>query len=150
MAEGLRSKDNVDQFSDFFAQIDKILQDHFEIMQEHIVSKKLQSFRQSQNYSRIDNTRGTNMQFDGDLSTAVNHSTSPSHSQHHSNNISAQETRPGLTLKSFKLDVPHFDGTDPLHWPFKINQFFEFHNTLEEQRITIASFHMDKPALSWF
>ncbi|KAL5153063.1 hypothetical protein HKD37_19G052674 [Glycine soja] len=30
-----------------------------------------------------------------------------------------------------KLDVPYFDGTDPLGWIFKINQFFEYHATPE-------------------
>lgn len=49
-----------------------------------------------------------------------------------------------------KLDVPRFDGTDPLDWIFKINQFFEYHVTLEHERLTIASFYMDDRALSWF
>jgi len=30
-----------------------------------------------------------------------------------------------------KLDVPRFDGIDPLGWIFKINQFFDYHHTLE-------------------
>lgn len=49
-----------------------------------------------------------------------------------------------------KLDVPRFDGSDPLGWIFKINQFFEFHGTSEQERLTIASFYMDGRALAWF
>ena len=49
-----------------------------------------------------------------------------------------------------KLDVPRFDRTDPLGWIFKINQFFEYHGTLEHDRLTIVSFYMEGRALSWF
>lgn len=53
-------------------------------------------------------------------------------------------------IPKFKLNSPHFNGIDPEGWSFKINQFFQFHQTPEEQRITIASFHMDGPTLGWF
>ncbi|WVY94257.1 hypothetical protein V8G54_033345 [Vigna mungo] len=49
-----------------------------------------------------------------------------------------------------KLDVPRFDGTDALGWIFKITQFFDYHNTPKEERITVASFYLDGPALAWF
>ena len=49
-----------------------------------------------------------------------------------------------------KLDVPRFDGTDPLGWIFKINQYFEYHGTPEHVRLTIASFYMEGRALAWF
>ncbi|PNX92763.1 Ty3/gypsy retrotransposon protein [Trifolium pratense] len=49
-----------------------------------------------------------------------------------------------------KLEVPRFDGQDAIGWIFKITQFFDFHNTPENDRLTIASFYMDGPALSWF
>jgi len=39
-----------------------------------------------------------------------------------------------------QLEVLHFDGTDPLDWIFKINQFFEYHSTPEHERLTTASF----------
>ncbi|CAJ2644149.1 unnamed protein product [Trifolium pratense] len=51
---------------------------------------------------------------------------------------------------SIKLDIPRFDGTDPMGWIFKINQFFYYHLTPDEQRLRIASFYMDGDALSWF
>ncbi|WVZ11913.1 hypothetical protein V8G54_016443 [Vigna mungo] len=49
-----------------------------------------------------------------------------------------------------KLDVPRFDGTDHVGWIFKITQFFYYHNTPEEERITVASFYLDGAALAWF
>ncbi|KHN28867.1 Transposon Ty3-G Gag-Pol polyprotein, partial [Glycine soja] len=51
---------------------------------------------------------------------------------------------------SVKLDVPRFDGYDPLGWIFKISQFFEYQGTPKEERIMVASFYLDGPALSWF
>jgi hypothetical protein len=51
---------------------------------------------------------------------------------------------------SIKLDIPRFDGTDPMGWIFKINQFFDYHLTPDEQRLRIASFYMDEDALPWF
>jgi len=51
---------------------------------------------------------------------------------------------------SIKLDIPRFNGTDPLGWIFKINQFFDYHLTPDEQRLRIASFYMEGDALPWF
>src|ERR1044072_4143482 len=49
-----------------------------------------------------------------------------------------------------KLDVPRFDGTDATGWIFKISQFFTYHQTADEERITIASFYLEGPALAWY
>ena len=49
-----------------------------------------------------------------------------------------------------KLEVPRFDGTDLLGWIFKINQFFEFHDTTDHDHLTIARFYMEGRALAWF
>ena len=49
-----------------------------------------------------------------------------------------------------KLDIPRFDGRDLLGWIFKISQLFEYQNTPEEERITVASFYLDGAALSWY
>ncbi|PNY17392.1 Ty3/gypsy retrotransposon protein [Trifolium pratense] len=57
---------------------------------------------------------------------------------------------PPIHTTSIKLDIPRFDGTDPLGWIFKITQFFDYHLTPEEQRLRIASFYMEGAALTWF
>jgi hypothetical protein len=54
------------------------------------------------------------------------------------------------TTPRLKLDVPRFDGTNPHGWIFKISQFFEYHRTPEEERITVASFYLDGAALAWY
>lgn len=57
---------------------------------------------------------------------------------------------PAIPKPHIKLEVPRFDGRDPLGWIFKISQFFEFYGTPEEERITVTSFYMDGPTLNWF
>lgn len=75
------------------------------------------------------------------------------------NSITSSPSASSIVLPSFassvhahclKLEVPCFDGSDALCWIFKINQFFEYHSTLEHERLTIASFYMDGSALPWF
>ncbi|BAT79082.1 hypothetical protein VIGAN_02189500 [Vigna angularis var. angularis] len=73
------------------------------------------------------------------------HTTPPSSPRHpHSSDHTSSQRH------FLKLDVPRFDGTDPIGWIFKISQFFEYHNTPEEERITVASFYLDSAALAWF
>lgn len=69
---------------------------------------------------------------------------SPHHSPHSSSNTDTNQ-------KHFlKLDVPRFDGADPHGWIFKVTQFFEYHGKSEEERIIVASFYLDDPAMSWY
>ena len=49
-----------------------------------------------------------------------------------------------------KLEVPRFDDHDPLGWIFKISQFFDYQGIPENERLTVASFYMEGPALSWY
>lgn len=57
---------------------------------------------------------------------------------------------PSSNPHHMKLEVPRFDGLDPLEWIFKITQFFKYHLTLDQDRLTISSFYMDGPTLAWF
>ncbi|KAH9681933.1 hypothetical protein KPL71_027145 [Citrus sinensis] len=53
-------------------------------------------------------------------------------------------------LRSMKMDVPKFDGTDPTGWDFRINEFFDFHGTPDHLRLHIVSFHMEGKAAAWY
>ncbi|XP_077230633.1 uncharacterized protein LOC143863761 [Tasmannia lanceolata] len=48
------------------------------------------------------------------------------------------------------MDVPKFDGSDPIGWSFKVEQFFNYYSVPADQRILISSFHFEGLALSWF
>ena len=67
----------------------------------------------------------------------------PTPAHHHQPSVPA-------TNHMMKLEVPRFNGTKPLGWIFKINQYFEYHNTSYKDRLTIAFFYMEGRALAWF
>ena len=54
------------------------------------------------------------------------------------------------SVRHLKLDVPRFNGNDPLEWIPKIVQYFDFHNVPDEQRIRLASFYFEVKAYSWY
>ena len=47
-------------------------------------------------------------------------------------------------VRNVKIDFPILDGSDVLQWIFKAEQFFNYHKTPGEQRLIIASIHLDK------
>lgn len=49
-----------------------------------------------------------------------------------------------------RLDLHSFDGDNPASWVYKANNFFDYYQTPESQRIRLASFHMQGDALIWF
>lgn len=51
------------------------------------------------------------------------------------------------SIPHMKLNVPLFDGQDPLGWIFKITQFFDYQDIPNAERLTIALFYMEGPAL---
>ncbi|XP_058775850.1 uncharacterized protein LOC131650137 [Vicia villosa] len=71
--------------------------------------------------------------------------------------FSPQPTYPNLshipplpTPRTPKLELPMFDGSEPLDWLFQAEQFFNFYNMPPENRLSLISFYMKGAALSWF
>lgn len=53
---------------------------------------------------------------------------------------------------TMKIDIPRFNGSNPLGWIFKTNQYFGYHITHDDQRLCIASFqwmHSNGQLLIW-
>jgi hypothetical protein len=48
-----------------------------------------------------------------------------------------------------KLSFPRFNGVDPNEWIYKAEQYFEFKNIHHQQRVQLASFHLEDDALQW-
>lgn len=124
------------------AELDKSIKDKKNIMQESIekMSNELQTV----------NLGLTNVETAVNSSASIPSSNTSAPPLQQSNQVTGQETQPGWISKPFKLDVPRFDGTDPLDWTIKVNQCFQFHQKPDNQRSTIASFHIEGPALPWF
>ena len=55
-----------------------------------------------------------------------------------------------VNLKPMQIDVPQFENGDPQGWILKIQQYFDFHNTIKEQRLQIAPLYFDGKALAWY
>ena len=53
--------------------------------------------------------------------------------------------------KHKKWDFPHFDGTtDPMLFLNKCEAYFQQHCTMAEERVCMASYHLDDAAHLWF
>ena len=77
---------------------------------------------------------------------------SPKSSSHSpKSQISQVVSLPFLNLsKSVRLDFPQFKGDDLASWVYKANQYFSFYQTSLNERLLMASFHMDGDAMVWF
>ncbi|KAH9679851.1 hypothetical protein KPL71_026303 [Citrus sinensis] len=63
---------------------------------------------------------------------------------------SAGGTNFSLLLRSMKMDIPKFDGSDSTGWDFRINEFFYLHGTPDNLRLCIVSFHMEGRVATWY
>jgi len=55
-----------------------------------------------------------------------------------------------VSSKTSKLEFPYFSGDDPTEWFNRVNQFFEFQNTPEIQKVSLASYHLEGEANQWW
>lgn len=55
----------------------------------------------------------------------------------------------GIQSRAIRLEFPRFDGMDPAGWVYKAEQFFAYHQTPPNQRISIISFYLEGKALQW-
>jgi len=56
----------------------------------------------------------------------------------------------GLKPKTIRWEFPGFDGEDPKTWSCKAEQYFDYYDTPDPQRLSIASFRMEGRAMVWF
>ena len=69
-------------------------------------------------------------------------------------NIQQREGQEGrrmvVSFKTARLEFPRFSGDDPTEWFNRVNQFFEFQNTPEAQKVSLASYHLEGEANQWW
>ncbi|PNY15512.1 hypothetical protein L195_g012209, partial [Trifolium pratense] len=58
--------------------------------------------------------------------------------------------RTSFKVRKVKLEFPRFDGTNVHEWIFKAEHFFEYYDTPDLDRLTIASVHLDKDVVPWY
>lgn len=54
------------------------------------------------------------------------------------------------SMHMMKIELFCFNGSKLNTWIFKANEFFDFYNTLENQRTKIASFYLEGSAPTWY
>ena len=47
------------------------------------------------------------------------------------------------TFRGPKLEFPRFNGTDPIGWIYRAEQYFSLHNNFDVQKVPLASFHLE-------
>lgn len=52
--------------------------------------------------------------------------------------------------RNINIHMPRFDGNDVEDWLFQVRRFFIYNKTPEEQKLLMASFHIDGIARKWF
>ena len=55
-----------------------------------------------------------------------------------------------VSSKTARLEFSRFLGDDPTEWFNRVNQFFEFQNTPETQKVSLASYHLEGEANQWW
>lgn len=56
----------------------------------------------------------------------------------------------GIQGRTLGLDFPKFDGSEPMEWIMKAEQFFAYFHIPAKQKLDIALLQMEGKALSWF
>jgi len=49
-----------------------------------------------------------------------------------------------------KLDFPQYSGDDPTEWFNRVDQFFEYQETADNQKVSLALFHLEGEANQWW
>jgi hypothetical protein len=58
--------------------------------------------------------------------------------------------RPPFQVRNVKLEFPRFNGTNVHEWIFRAEQFFDYYDTPDIDRLTISSVHLDKDVVPWY
>ena len=80
---------------------------------------------------------------------------SPSHNNyqqegsHRTNRDTGENIRP-FSSKIAKLEFPSFSGDDSTEWLNCVDQFFEFQEIAADQKLRLASFHLEGEANQWW
>lgn len=52
--------------------------------------------------------------------------------------------------KWVRLNFLYFEGDNPIAWCFKVNQYFEYHQTQPIHKLLVASYHLLGEAMIWY
>ncbi|KAK0600184.1 hypothetical protein LWI29_012574 [Acer saccharum] len=98
--------------------------------------------------TRMDNLANNTVREHGDSSRAPSQTVG---GRHHINTGNGAGSSSSYVPRLVKLDFPRFNGgEDPTSWLCRAKQFFQFQATLEADRVSLASFHLEGDAQLWY
>lgn len=53
-------------------------------------------------------------------------------------------------LKTLRVYVPRFEGSNVENWIYKINKFFSLHQVDPAMRLAVVAFHLDREPSMWY
>ena len=62
----------------------------------------------------------------------------------------ASSQKSPFLVRNIKLKFPRFDGKNVLESIFCAEQFFDYYGTVDSERLTITSVHLDQDVVPWF
>ena len=80
---------------------------------------------------------------------------SPSHNnynwerQSRTNRDTSDNNKPFSSMIA-KVEFPRFFGDDPTEWLNRVNRYFKFQEIAEDQKVRLASFHLEGVANQWW
>jgi len=81
----------------------------------------------------------------------LNSSNTHGSSSHSSSPVQVSPLTMVVASRDISLGFPHYDGSSSiLDWIFKADKFFNYHHTLDGERVEIVSMHFEKEVVSWF
>lgn len=84
-------------------------------------------------------------------STSQNHNLEGSSPNRNSSSEGTQGgTIGGVQTRISRVDFPQFNGEDPTGWIYKAEKFSKYQKTADEEKIALASFHLQDDALQWY
>ena len=55
-----------------------------------------------------------------------------------------------FSSKLTRLEFPRYSSDDPIEWLTRVKQFFEYQSTLESQKVSLASYHLEGKENHWW
>ncbi|PNX92431.1 Ty3/gypsy retrotransposon protein, partial [Trifolium pratense] len=104
---------------------------------------------QAEMFERLERSEAANKEKFDKIFTAIDILIDQSPSKHH-HGAGLNNNRPPFQVRNVKLEFPRFDGTNVHEWIFRAEQFFDYYDTPDSDRLTISSVHLDKDVVPWY
>jgi hypothetical protein len=97
---------------------------------------------------------GLNAQMSAQLKEALSKKKShedTSSSKHGKNKGGLGSSQGSSNTKLAKMEFPRYDGTeDPTSWLCRVEQYFDFQQTEEENKVLLTAYHLEEEAQLWY